>query len=184
MNHPAVGHGMGAHDSRAADRHDAGGGHGEPHGSRAMAAPPSLNRVAFAATLHCLTGCSIGEIAGMVIGSALGWGNLETIALAFVLAFVSGYALTVVPLLRAGMPGATAARVALAADTASITVMEIVDNLAMWLIPGAMDAGIDSALFWVSMGLSLAAGGLAAYPINRWLIARGQGHALAHDHHR
>ncbi len=105
----------------------------------------SLERVAFMATLHCLAGCAIGEVAGMVLGTALGWGNLETIALAIALAFVSGYALTMVPLLRAGYGFGAATRLALAADTASITVMEIVDNLLMWMIPGAMDASLDSA---------------------------------------
>lgn len=143
----------------------------------------SLERIAFMATLHCLTGCAIGEVAGMVLGTALGWGNLETIALAIALAFVSGYALTMVPLLRAGYGVRAASRLALAADTASITVMEIVDNLLMWMIPGAMDASLDSWLFWGSLGLALAVAGVAAYPINRWLIARGRGHALVHAQH-
>jgi hypothetical protein len=119
----------------------------------------------------------------MVLGTALGWGNLETIALAIALAFVSGYALTMVPLLRAGYGFGAATRLALAADTASITVMEIVDNLLMWMIPGAMDASLDSWLFWGSLGLALAVAGVAAYPINRWLIARGRGHALVHAQH-
>ncbi len=143
----------------------------------------SLERIAFMATLHCLAGCAIGEVAGMVLGTALGWGNLETIALAIALAFVSGYALTMVPLLRAGYGFGAATRLALAADTASITVMEIVDNLLMWMIPGAMDASLDSWLFWGSLGLALAVAGVAAYPINRWLIARGRGHALVHAQH-
>lgn len=143
----------------------------------------SLERIAFMATLHCLTGCAIGEVAGMVLGTALGWGNLETIALAIALAFVSGYALTMVPLLRAGYGVQAASRLALAADTASITVMEFVDNLLMWMIPGAMDASLDSWLFWGSLGLALAVAGVAAYPINRWLIARGRGHALVHAEH-
>jgi hypothetical protein len=143
----------------------------------------SLDRIAFLATIHCLTGCAIGEVAGMVIGTALGWSNLQTVALAIALAFVSGYALTMLPLLRNGYGVGSAARVALAADTASITVMEIVDNLLMLAIPGAMDAPLDSALFWSALALSLAVAGAAAYPINRWLIARGHGHALAHGHH-
>jgi len=143
----------------------------------------SLDRIAFLATVHCLTGCAIGEVAGMVIGTALGWSNLETMFLAVALAFLSGYALTMLPLLRNGYRFPSAARLALAADTASITVMEIVDNLLMLAIPGAMDAPLDSALFWSALALSLAVAGVAAYPINRWLIARGRGHALAHGHH-
>ena len=145
------------------------------------AAAPSLNRTAWSATLHCLTGCAIGEVLGMVIGTALGWGNGATIALAVMLAFLFGYAFTLVPLLQMGL--ATAAKLALAADTASITVMEIVDNAIMLVIPGAMDAGLGSALFWGSLAFSLAVAGLAAFPINRWLIARGRGHAVVHAHH-
>jgi hypothetical protein len=141
----------------------------------------SLNRTAWAATLHCLTGCAIGEVLGMVIGTALGWGNGATIALAVVLAFVFGYALTLRPLLKMGF--ATAAKLALAADTASITVMEIVDNAIMLVIPGAMDAGLASVLFWGSLAFSLAVAALAAFPVNRWLIARGRGHAVVHAHH-
>lgn len=143
----------------------------------------SLDRVAFMATLHCLGGCAIGEVAGMVIGTALGWSNLETVVLAVVLAFLSGYALTTIPLLRAGYRARTAARLALAADTASITIMEIVDNLVMLAIPGAMDASLDSPLFWGSLSVALAIAGIAAFPLNRWLIARGGGHALVHAHH-
>jgi len=135
------------------------------------------------ATLHCLSGCAIGEVAGLVIGTALGWSNVETIALAVALAFLSGYALTMIPLLRAGYRVKTATRLALAADTASITIMEIVDNLVMLAIPGAMDASLDSLLFWGSLALALAIAGVAAFPVNRWLIARGSGHALVHAHH-
>jgi hypothetical protein len=119
----------------------------------------------------------------MVIGTYLGWGNLETILLALALAFLSGYALTMLPLLRSGYTVKSAARLALAADTASIAVMEIVDNLLMWVIPGAMDAPLDSALFWGSLTIALLVAGAAAFPLNRWLIARGRGHALAHGHH-
>jgi hypothetical protein len=151
------------------------------HHHHAAGAP--LNRTALMATLHCLAGCAIGEILGMVIGTALGWGNLETIALAIGLAFVSGYLFTMIPLVRAGLALGVATRIALAADTASITIMEIVDNLVMLAIPGAMDAGLDSALFWGSLAFALAVAGVAAYPVNRWLIARGRGHALAHAHH-
>ena len=144
---------------------------------------PSLNRTALMATLHCLLGCAIGEVAGLLIGTALGWGNASTIALAVVLAFVSGFGLTALPLLRAGIAPRPALRIALAADAASITIMELVDNALMLSIPGAMDAPIDSPLFWASMLVALAIAGVAAYPLNRWLIARGKGHALAHAHH-
>jgi hypothetical protein len=143
---------------------------------------PSLNSIAWAATLHCLTGCAIGEVLGMVIGTALGWGNGATIALAVVLAFSFGYALTLRPLLG-HMRFAAAAKLALAADTASITVMEIVDNAIMLAIPGAMDAGVGNLLFWSSLAFSLAVAALAAFPVNRWLIARGRGHAVVHAHH-
>ena len=143
---------------------------------------PSLNRTAWSATLHCLTGCAIGEVLGMVIGTALGWGNAATIALAVVLAFLFGYGLTLRPLLKA-MGMASAMKLALAADTASITVMEIVDNLIMVAIPGAMSAGLSSPLFWGSLAFALAMAALAAFPVNRWLIGRGRGHAVVHAHH-
>jgi len=143
---------------------------------------PSLNRTAWSATLHCLTGCAIGEVLGMVIGTALGWSNGPTIALAVVLAFFFGYALTLRPLLSA-VSFAAALRIALAADTASITVMEIVDNAIMLVIPGAMDAGLASIVFWGSLAFSLAIAAVAAFPVNRWLIARGRGHAVVHSHH-
>ena len=150
------------------------------HHHPAAAQAPSLNRLAASATLHCLTGCAIGEVLGMVIGTALGLGNVATIALAVALAFLFGYLLTIWPLLKAGLPRATALRLALASDTASITIMEIVDNAIMLAIPGAMDAGLGSALFWTSLAVALAIAGLAAYPVNRWLIARGRGHAVVH----
>jgi hypothetical protein len=143
----------------------------------------SLNRLAFTATLHCLSGCAIGEVLGMVIGTALGLSNLQTIGLAIVLAFLSGYALTMLPLLKAGLGLRRASRLALAADTASIAIMEIVDNAVMLLIPGAMDAGLSSPLFWGSLAFALVIAGVAAYPVNRWLIARGAGHAVVHAHH-
>jgi len=152
------------------------------HSHHASQAAPSLNRTAWSATLHCLTGCAIGEILGMVIGTALGWGNAATIALAVALAFMFGYALTLLPLLKA-MPAGAALKLALAADTASITVMEIVDNAIMVVIPGAMDAGLSSVLFWGSLAFALAVAAFAAFPVNRWLIARGRGHAVVHAHH-
>jgi hypothetical protein len=143
----------------------------------------SLNRVAFSATAHCLTGCAIGEVLGMVIGTALGWGNVATIALAVVLAFFFGYSLTMVPLLRSGLALGTVLPLAFAADTLSITVMEIVDNLVMVVVPGAMEAGLTSPLFWGSLAFALAVAFVAAFPVNRWLIARGKGHAVVHQHH-
>ena len=143
---------------------------------------PSLNSTAWSATLHCLTGCAIGEVLGMVIGTALGWGNAATITLAVALAFVFGFALTLLPLLKA--TGFNAAlKLALASDTASITVMEVVDNAIMLVIPGAMDAGLGTPLFWGSLAFALAVAAIAAFPINRWLIARGKGHAVVHAYH-
>ena len=143
----------------------------------------SLNRLAFSATAHCLTGCAIGEVLGMVIGTALGWSDVATIALAVVLAFFFGYSLTMVPLLRSGLALAAVLPVAFAADTLSITIMEIVDNLIMLVIPGAMDAGLTSPLFWGSLAFALAVAFVAAFPVNRWLIARGKGHAVVHEYH-
>ncbi|MXQ12300.1 DUF4396 domain-containing protein [Microvirga makkahensis] len=155
--------------------------HRDHHGSTGPA--PSLNRVAFSATVHCLTGCAIGEVLGMVIGTALGWGAGATIALAVALAFLFGYALTMLPLLRSGMAFGTAVGLAFASDTASITIMEIVDNAIMLVIPGAMDAPLSSPLFWSSLAFALVIAGGFAFPLNRWLIARGRGHALVHAHH-
>ncbi|MBA2535680.1 MAG: DUF4396 domain-containing protein [Rubrobacter sp.] len=142
-----------------------------------------LNRTAFSATLHCLTGCSIGEVLGMVIGSAFGWGNVATIVLAIVLAFFFGYGLTMLPLLRSGMALGAVLPLAFASDTLSITVMEIVDNLIIVVIPGAMDAGLASLLFWGSLAFALAVAFLAAFPVNRYLISRGKGHAVMHEYH-
>jgi hypothetical protein len=143
----------------------------------------SLNSVAFAATVHCLTGCAIGEVLGMIIGTALGWNDWQTIALAVALAFLFGYSFTLVPLLRGGLALAAAVPIALAADTISITIMEVVDNAIMLLIPGAMEAGLTNLLFWASLAFALVVAGVAAYPVNRWLIARGRGHAVVHAHH-
>jgi hypothetical protein len=143
----------------------------------------SLDRLALSATIHCLTGCGIGEVLGLVIATQLGWHDIPSIALAVVLAFVFGYGLTLRPLLSSGIAVRAALGLAFAADTISITVMEIVDNAIVLLIPGAMDAGVTSALFWGSLALALAVAGLAAYPVNRWLIARGRGHAVIHGHH-
>jgi hypothetical protein len=143
----------------------------------------SLNRLAFSATAHCLTGCAIGEVLGLVIGTILGWGTLATIALAIVLAFFFGYSLTMLPLLRSGLALATVLPLAFASDTLSITVMEIVDNLIILVIPGAMEAGLRSLLFWGSLAFALAVAFVAAFPVNRWLIARGKGHAVVHEYH-
>jgi hypothetical protein len=143
----------------------------------------SLNRLAFSATAHCLTGCAIGEVLGMVIGTALGWSNVATIALAVVLAFFFGYSLTMVPLLRSGLALAAVLPLAFASDTLSITVMEIVDNLVMLAVPGAMEAGPTSLLFWGSLAFALLIAGAAAFPVNRYLIARGRGHAVVHQYH-
>jgi Domain of unknown function (DUF4396) len=155
--------------------------HHPGHGSHHSAASPK--RTAFSATVHCLTGCAIGEVLGMVIGTALGWSNHATIAIAIVLAFFFGYALTIRPLLSSGLAFAAAAKLALAADTISITIMEIVDNLIMLVIPGAMDAGLGSALFWASLAFALVVAGAAAFPVNLWLISRGRGHAVVHRFH-
>jgi hypothetical protein len=155
---------------------------GTPARAGHATARAGLNRVALSATIHCLTGCAIGEVLGMVIGTWLGWGPGATIGLAVALAFAFGYAFTILPLLRSGMKARGALRVALAADTASIAIMEIVDNSLMLAIPGAMSAGLASPLFWGSLAVSLLVAGIAAYPVNRWLIARGRGHALAHAH--
>lgn len=143
----------------------------------------SLNRLALSATAHCLTGCAIGEILGLVIGTALGWSNWPTVALAVALAFVFGYSFTMVPLLRGGLVLGTAVGLALAADTLSIAVMEIVDNAIILAVPGAMEAGLTSLLFWGSLALALAIAFVAAFPVNRYLIDRGRGHAVVHAHH-
>ena len=143
----------------------------------------SLNRLAFSATWHCLTGCAIGEILGLVLATWWGWGNAASIALAIVLAFLFGYSFTFFPLVRGGMALGSAVGIAFAADTLSITVMEIVDNAIILIVPGAMAAGLDTFLFWGSLALALAIAFVAAFPVNRWLIARGKGHAVAHAHH-
>ena len=143
----------------------------------------ALTQLAISATLHCLTGCAIGEVLGMVIGTALGWSDAQTIVLAVALAFVFGYAFTIGPVVRSGLALRAAIPVALAADTVSITVMEIVDNAVMLLVPGAMDAGLASWLFWGSLAFALAVAFVVTVPVNRWLIGRGKGHAVVHAHH-
>jgi Domain of unknown function (DUF4396) len=163
----------------AADPHE----HHEHHEHHHHELPTSgrpLDLMALSATLHCLTGCAIGEVVGVMIGTALGWSNWATIALAIVLAFLFGYALTSLPLLRAGLALAVVAPIALASDTLSIATMEIVDNVILLLIPGAMDAGLGDVLFWGSLAVALVIAGAVAFPVNRWLLARGKGHAAVH----
>ena len=145
--------------------------------------PKSLNALALSATLHCLTGCAIGEVLGMIIGTALDWSNFATIAISVALAFFFGYSLTMLPLLRSGLAFSAAVPLALASDTISIAVMEFVDNAIMVLIPGALGAGLGNLLFWGSLAAALLIAGAAAYPVNRWLLARGKGHAVVHEHH-
>jgi uncharacterized protein DUF4396 len=141
----------------------------------------ALTVVALNATLHCLTGCALGEIAGMAIGTAAGFSKLGTVALSIALAFVFGYGLTSLPLLRAGLPPRSVASIAFASDTLSITTMELVDNAVVLAIPGALTAGLGSLLFWDSLSFSLVVAGACAVPVNRWLIARGRGHAVVHE---
>ncbi len=169
MEHDHSAHRHSHPDEARAEAHSAGG--------------TSLNRLAFTATVHCLSGCATGEVLGMVIGTAAGFGNASTILLAVILAFVFGYAFTMVPLLKAGLAFGAVLKLALAADTVSIAIMEIVDNAIMLLIPGAMDAGLDTVLFWGSLLVALLIAGAAAFPVNRWLILRGKGHAVVHQHH-
>lgn len=145
----------------------------------------ALDAVALSATLHCLTGCAIGEVVGMVVGTALGFSQWGTVALAIALAFLFGYTLTSLPLLRAGLALSAIVPIALATDTFSIAVMEIVDNAIMLLVPGAMDAGVGDILFWGALSFALVVAGVVAFPVNRWLITRGRGHAVLHNsgHH-
>src|SRR3954471_9004011 len=140
-----------------------------------------VDGMALSATLHCLTGCAIGEVLGVVIGTALGLANGPTIALGIVLAFVFGYSLTSLPLLRAGLALAAVVPIALASDTLSIATMEVVDNLVVLTIPGPLNAGLGQLLFWGSLAFSLVVAGAFAVPVNRWLIARGKGHAVVHE---
>jgi hypothetical protein len=155
----------------------------EAHGAEHEAHGGSLDRVAALATLHCLTGCAIGEVLGMVIGTAVGLSNPATIALSVLLAFVFGYSLTMMPLVRAGLAFSAALVLAFASDSFSIAVMEIVDNVVILAVPGAMDAGLADPLFWGSLVFSLVVAFVFAFPLNRYLIARGQGHAVVHAFH-
>jgi hypothetical protein len=155
-----------------------------PHDHAAEHASDStLNRLALSATVHCLTGCAIGEVLGMILATWWGWGDVASILLAVVLAFFFGYGLTSLPLLRAGMSVRQAAPLAFASDTASIGTMEVVDNLFIVVVPGALAAGLADGLFWWSLAVSLLIAGAVAFPLNRWLISRGKGHAVVHGHH-
>ena len=170
-------HSTHAHGGHATDSQDHAG-HG--HAGHDMG---SDNRMAVSATLHCLTGCAIGEVLGLIIGTALGLSTIATIALAVSLAFLFGYTLSTLPLLRAGLGVGTALSVVLAADTLSIATMEVVDNAVMALVPGAMDAGLVNPVFWLAMPLALTVAFFVALPVNKWLLARGKGHALTHEFH-
>lgn len=143
----------------------------------------TIDKTAVQATLHCLAGCAVGEVLGMIIGTALGLYGAVTVLLSISLAFVFGYSFSMVPLLRHGLTLRHALKVALAADTVSIATMEIADNVFMLLVPGAMSAGLGSGLFWISLALSLVVAFFAALPVNKWLISRGKGHAVAHQYH-
>ena len=169
---------MSGHDTLLHAARDATGHGHHRHGGQ------SLNRLSLSATLHCMTGCVIGEVAGMVIATALGWSDLASIALAVGLAFLFGYALTSLPLLRAGLTLSAVVPIALATDTISITIMEAIDNALMALYPGAMDAYVDELLFWGPMLGGFAIAFPFAFLANRWLIARGKGHALVHAYHQ
>jgi hypothetical protein len=142
-----------------------------------------LNRLALSATVHCLTGCAIGEVLGMILSTWWGWGSAASIILSVALAFTFGYGLTSLPLLRSGLSVRRAAPLAFASDTASISTMEVVDNVFILLVPGAISAGLGDALFWWSLALALLIAGAVAWPVNRWLIARGRGHAVVHAQH-
>jgi Domain of unknown function (DUF4396) len=140
-----------------------------------------LSRMAYTATLHCLTGCALGEVVGMIASTALGLSNAANVIISIVLAFVFGYTLTSLPLLRAGMALATVAPIALATDTVSISVMEVIDNAIMVAVPGAINAGLGDVLFWGSLSFGLVVAGIGAFPVNRYLLARGKGHAVMHE---
>lgn len=155
-----------AHDHHAHEHHKSG-----------------LNKMAASATLHCLTGCAIGEVMGLIIGTALGWSNIQTIALAVVLAFVFGFTLSTLPLRKAGLGFFAALSIVFAADTLSIATMEVVDNTVMAIIPGAMSAGIVDPLFWISMPIALTVAYFAAFPVNKYLLTKGKGHALVMKYH-
>lgn len=181
MNHTTDHHHAGHQEQHAGHPPHVQAQHAQAH--HGGAAGRTSWRVAAQATLHCLAGCAIGEVLGMVIGTALGWSPWRTVALAVTLAFVFGYAFTMRGVLRAGVNVRTALKVALAADTISITVMEILDNAVMLAGPGAMEAGLASWVFWASLAFAFAVAFVVTWPINRWLISRGKGHAVVHAYH-
>ncbi|QPI55788.1 DUF4396 domain-containing protein [Streptomyces malaysiensis subsp. malaysiensis] len=170
------------HTQSGPHEHHVHHGH-QPHGAHEHHGSSTSWPMAAQATLHCLTGCAIGEIAGMAIGTALAWHNVPTMILAIVLAFVFGYSLTMRGVLRAGLDMRGALRVALAADTVSIAIMELADNATIVAFPGAMDATLSDALFWLSLALSFVVAFLITTPVNRWMIGRGKGHAVVHQYH-
>ncbi|MGV9280136.1 DUF4396 domain-containing protein [Streptomyces sp. NPDC003730] len=175
MDHSAHHSGTGHHPSTPASEHDHGHERGHAHGATWA--------TAVRATLHCLTGCALGEILGMVVGTALAWSNVPTMVLAIALAFVFGYSLTLWAVLRAGVSLKAAVKVALAADTVSIAVMELVDNGIVALVPGAMDAYLSDGLFWYALLGGFAVAFVITTPVNRWMIGRGRGHAVVHAYH-
>ncbi|MEU0926568.1 DUF4396 domain-containing protein [Streptomyces solisilvae] len=175
---------MRQHEHTQSGPHEHHGHHEhQPHGAHEHHGSSTSWPMAAQATLHCLTGCAIGEIAGMAIGTALAWHNVPTMILAIVLAFVFGYSLTMRGVLRAGLDMRGALRVALAADTVSIAIMELADNATIVAFPGAMDATLSDALFWLSLALSFVVAFLITTPVNRWMIGRGKGHAVVHQYH-
>ncbi|GGL41364.1 DUF4396 domain-containing protein [Planomonospora parontospora] len=177
------GHEMHHGHGRPEGHHGHGEHGGHDHHAHAGHASKTTWRMAASATLHCLTGCAIGEVLGLVIGTALGWATAPTIVLAVVLAFFFGYLLTLIPLRRAGVAWGAAIKLALAADTVSIIVMEIVDNGVMLVIPGAMDAGLTTGLFWGALAFAFLVAFLVTTPVNKWIIGRGKGHAVVHAYH-
>ncbi|WP_329121528.1 DUF4396 domain-containing protein [Streptomyces sp. NBC_01353] len=183
MEHEAHAHHHSTHDHATHHGHESQAAH-EGHGGHQGHTPGKVSwSMAAKATLHCLTGCAIGEILGMIIGTALGWGNAPTMVLAIVLAFFFGYSLTLWAVVRAGLSLKAAIGVALAADTLSIAVMEIVDNGVLLLVPGAMDAHLSDALFWGALAFAFLVAFLITTPVNKWMIGRGKGHAVVHQYH-
>ena len=168
---------------RTYNQHEDHSKHHEHHAHHEKNSDMNINKMAASATLHCLTGCALGEVVGLLIGTALGWGMFQTIALAIVLAFIFGFTLSTLPLRKAGVGFFAALSIVFAADTLSIATMEVVDNLVMALIPGAMSAGIVNPLFWISMPIALTAAYFAAFPVNKYLLSRGKGHALVMKYH-